>query len=139
LHPSGRCDIPPRHSTIKVTSVRTTRTLRPDLPLCQEPSNYSSLHLSKLLNNTSGCLSVFGRLKDFFPKHKYGKTAATVRKICVPVWTLSLIRQVMHTKFNRPDVSLHGPDAQVSYMEIVCINSTVWTSTFIIRTLKALI
>lgn len=29
----------------------------------------------------------------------------------------------MHTKFNRPDVSLHGPDDQASYMEIACTSS----------------
>jgi hypothetical protein len=31
----------------------------------------------------------------------------------------------VHTKFNRPDIILHGPNAQVSYMEIVCISLTV--------------
>jgi hypothetical protein len=35
--------------------------------------------------------------------------------MCVPVQTLSFIRQVMHTKFNCSDVSLHGPDTQASY------------------------
>jgi hypothetical protein len=59
--------------------------------------------------------------------------------ICVPVRTLSLIRQVVHTKFNLPDVSLHGSDPQASYMEIACISSTVWTLVFMVRTLKALI
>jgi len=33
---------------------------------------------------------------------------------------MSSIRQVVHTKFNRPDVSLHGLDDQASYMEIAC-------------------
>jgi hypothetical protein len=33
----------------KVTSVRTMRTFRPDLPLCQEASNCSSLHPSDVL------------------------------------------------------------------------------------------
>jgi hypothetical protein len=40
---------------------------------------------------------------------------------------------------SRLDVSLHGPDAQASYMEIACISSTVRTSAFMVRTLKALI
>jgi hypothetical protein len=59
--------------------------------------------------------------------------------MCVPIRTLSLIRQVVQKKFNRLDVRLHGPDAQALYMEIVCISSIVWTSYFMVRTLKALI
>jgi hypothetical protein len=56
-------------------------------------------------------------------RHSYGKTAATVR-------TMSSIRQVMYTKFNRPDVNLHGPDDQAS---------TIRTSPFRVRTLQSLI
>jgi hypothetical protein len=59
--------------------------------------------------------------------------------MCAPFRTLSFIRQVMHTKFNRPDVSLHGPDVQASYMEIACISSIVRMLAFMVRTLKALI
>jgi hypothetical protein len=132
LHPSGWRNIPSGLSTVQASFIRMTRTFRPDLPLCREPSNYFSLHPSGLLSNTSGCLSVFDRLKDFFPKHRYGKIVANIRTMYISVRMLSLIRQVMHTKFNRPNVNLHGPDAQVSYMEIACISSTV-------RTLKALI
>jgi hypothetical protein len=58
--------------------------------------------------------------------------AATVR-------TMFSTRQDVHTKFNRPDVSLHGPDDQASFMEIACTNSTVWTSPFRVRTLQSLI
>jgi hypothetical protein len=72
-------------------------------------------------------------------RHNYEKTAATVRTMCDPVWTISSIRQVIHTKFNRPDVSLHGPDDQASYMEIACTGSTVQTSPFRVRTLQSLI
>jgi hypothetical protein len=57
---------------------------------------------------------------DFFPKHIYEKTAATVQTMCVPVRTLSFIRQVVHSKFNRPDISLQGPDAPTLDMEIAC-------------------
>jgi len=71
----------------------TTRTFHPDLPLCQEPSNCSWLHPSERLNNTARRLSVFVKSKDFFPKHRYGKTAATGWTMCVPVRTLSFIRQ----------------------------------------------
>jgi hypothetical protein len=59
--------------------------------------------------------------------------------MCVSVQTLSFIRQVVHLMFNRPDVSLHGPDAQASYMEIACISLTVRMSAFIVQTLQALI
>jgi hypothetical protein len=55
---------------------------------------------------------VFDKENDFVTKHRYGKTAATIRTMCVLVGMLSLIRQVVHTKFNRSDVSLHGLDAQ---------------------------
>jgi hypothetical protein len=133
LHPSGRRDIPFGHSIVQASS------FRPDFPLCREPSNYSSLHPSGLLSNMSRCLSVFDKLKDFFPKHINRKTAALVGTTCVLVWTLSLIRQVVQKNFNRPDVRLHGSDAQALYMEIACISSTVRTSYFMVRTLKALI
>jgi hypothetical protein len=97
------------------------------------------LHPSGRLSNTSGCRSVFDQLWNFFPKHKYGKIATTVWTMCVSVQTLSFIRQVVHLMFNRPDVSLHGPDAQASYMEIACISLTVRMSAFIVQTLQALI
>jgi len=67
------------------------------------------------------------------------KTIATIWTMCVPVWTLSFIRQVVHSTFNRPDFSLHGPEAQASFMEITCISLTVWTPAFMVRTLQALI
>jgi len=72
-------------------------------------------------------------------RHSYRKTAATVRTMCDPVRTMFSIRQDVHTKFNRLDVSLHGPDDQASYMEIAFISSTVRTSTFRVRTLQSLI
>jgi len=34
LHPSGRHDIPSGRSTVQASSVLTTRTFRPNLPLC---------------------------------------------------------------------------------------------------------
>jgi hypothetical protein len=57
-------------------------------------------------------------IKVFYSKHSYGKTAVIVRTMCDPIRTISSIRQDVHTKFDRPDVSLHGPDDQASYMEI---------------------
>jgi hypothetical protein len=96
-------------------SVRTTWLYRPDAIQC----------LISIRVSTS--------------RHSYGKTAAIVWTMCDPVWTISSIRQVVRTKFNHPDVSLHGPDDQASYMEIACTNSTVWTLAFKARTLKALL
>jgi hypothetical protein len=72
-------------------------------------------------------------------RHSYMKTAATVQTMCDPVWTMFSIRQDVHTKFNRPDVSLHGPDDQASYMEITCTSSTVRMSPFRVRKLQSLI
>jgi hypothetical protein len=72
-------------------------------------------------------------------RHNYRKTAKTVRRMCDPVRTMSSIRQVVHTKFNLPEVSLHGLDDQASYMEIACTISTVRTSAFKVRTLKAVL
>jgi hypothetical protein len=139
LHPSRRCDITSGHSTVQASSICTMRTFCLDLPLCLEASNCSKLHPFRRLSNTPGRHSVFDQLWDFFPKHRYGKTTATVRTMCVLIRTLSFIRQVMHTKFNPLDASLHGPDAQASYIEIACISLTVRTSAFMVRTLQALI
>jgi len=66
-------------------------------------------------------------------RHSYGKTAATVRTMCDPIRTMSSIRQVVHTNFNSLNVSLHGPDDQASYMEIVYTSSTIRTSAFRVR------
>jgi len=115
------------------------RTFCLDLPLCQEASNCSSLHPFGRLSSTSGCCSVFDQLWDFFPKHRYGKTYATVRTICIPVLMHSFIRQVVHSKFNHPDDSIHGPNAHASYMEIACIRSTVRTTNVMARMHQALI
>jgi hypothetical protein len=109
----------------KPSSVRMKRTFRPDLPLCQEASNCSSLHPSGCLSRAFGQHLVFDQLWDFFPKHRYRKITATVRTMWSPVQTRSSIRQVAHSKFRRPDTSLHGPDVRATYMEIECIRSTV--------------
>jgi hypothetical protein len=98
----------------KASSVWTTRTFRPDLPLCREASNCSSLHPSGCFSSTFGRHSVFDQLWDFFPKHRYGKIVATVRTMWSPVQTRSFIRQVSHSKSRRPDASLHGLDARAS-------------------------
>jgi hypothetical protein len=125
LQPSERCDIQSGCQTVQ-------SIIRLDLPLCREVSNCSSLH-------PSGRHSVFDQLWDFFPKHRYGKTAATVRTMWIPVRTRSSIRQVAHSKIRRPDDDLHGPDARASYMEIVCNRFIVRKIDVMVRTRQALI
>jgi hypothetical protein len=114
-------------SAVRTTchTVRTTRTFRPNLPLCQEVSNSSSLHPSRRFSSMSERLSVFDLLQDFFPKHSYGKITATVRTTWIPVRKRSSKRQVSQFKSKRPDASQHGPEARASDMEIACIKSTV--------------
>jgi hypothetical protein len=92
LQPSERRDIPSGSSTVQALFVRTTRTFRPDLPLCRKASNCSSLHPFGRLSSTSGCHSLFDQLCNFFPKHIYGKTAATVQTMWIPVQTRLFIR-----------------------------------------------
>jgi hypothetical protein len=115
------------------------KTFRPDLPLCQEASNCSNLHLSGRFSTTSGRHSVFDQLWDVFPKHRYGKIAATIWTMWIPIWTRSSIRQVVHSKFRRLNDSIHGPDSRATYMEIACIKSTIRTTIPLIRTHEALI
>jgi hypothetical protein len=132
LQPSGWRVILFGHSNVQASSVRTMRTFHLDLPLCREASNCFSLHLSRRR-------PVFDHLWDFFSKHRYGKTTATVWMMCVPIQTSSFIRQVVHSKSRRPDVSLHGSDVKASYMEIACIRSTVQTTNVMIWTRQVLI
>jgi hypothetical protein len=115
------------------------RTFRPNLPLYREASNCSSLHPSERFSSTSRHHSVFDQLWDIFLKHRYGKTAATVRTMWILVRMRSSIRQVADSKFRRPDASLHGPNARATYMEIACIRSTVRTIIPMVWTREALI
>jgi len=75
--------------------------------------------------------------QDFFPKHRYGKIAATVRMTWIPVRMRSSIRQVSQFKSRRPDAIQHGPDARASNMEIACIRLAVWTTILPVRTREA--
>jgi len=123
----------------KASSFRMTTTFCPNLPLCREASNCSSLHPSRNFSHTSGRHLVFDQLWDFFPKQRYGKIATTIQTMWIPIRTNSSIRQVAHSKFRRPDDSIHGPDTRATYMEIACINSTVWTTITLVWTQEALI
>ena len=112
-----------RKSQCSSASVRTTWLYRPDAIQC-----LTSIRVSA-------------------SRHSYGKTAATVRTMCDPVRTMSSIRQerayqvqpsgrqpswsgrssfiygnCVH-QFNRPDVSLQGPDAPSLIMVISCSRS----------------
>jgi len=82
---------------------------------------------------------MFDQLRDFFPKHRYGKFATTVRTMWNPAWTRSSIRQVSHSKSRRPDVSPLGLDARASNLEIACIRSTVRTTIPQVRTREVFI
>jgi hypothetical protein len=53
LHQARQHDFSSGRLTVQASSVQTTRTFHPDLPLCQEPSNCSWLHPSKCLSNTA--------------------------------------------------------------------------------------
>jgi hypothetical protein len=125
--------------TYKYLSIYLCRYLHNNLPLCREVSNCSSLHLSGRFSSPSGRLSVFDKLQDFFPKHSYGKIAATVRTTWIPVWTSSSKRQVSYSKSRRPDAGQHGLDAHASDMEIVCFKSTVQTIIPLVWTGEAFI
>jgi len=125
---SGRHDISSGRSTVQASFVRTTRTFHLDLPLCREASNCSSLPPFERFNSRSGHHSVFDHLWDFFPKHRYEKTAATVWTMWIPVRTHSSIRQVVHSKSKCSDTSLHGPDTRATYSEISSVRTACQNS-----------
>jgi hypothetical protein len=52
---------------------------------------------------------MFDQALGFISKHRYGKIAATVWTMWIPVWTRSSIRQVSQFKSRRPDTGNHGP------------------------------
>jgi hypothetical protein len=112
----------------------------------------SSLHPSGRLSSPFGRLSVSTKLQTL-SKIKYGKIAATVRKTWILVWTRFSLRQVRNSnstvrtmwipvrthsfirqesqfKYNRSDVSHHGPDACSTDMEITFSTSTVRTPAY---------
>jgi hypothetical protein len=95
----------------------------------------------------SDAIQCLTRIRISTSRHSFGKTAATVLTMCDPVRTMSSIRQecayqvqpsgrqpswsgpssfiygnCVH-QFNRPDVSLQGPDAPSLIMVISCSQS----------------
>jgi hypothetical protein len=139
LRPFGRRDIPSRCPIVQSFIRPNDENFRPDLPLCWEASNCSTLHPSRRFSSMSKRHSVFDQLWDFYPKHRYGKITATVRTMWSPVQTCSSIRQVAHSKFKLSDTSVHVPDVWATNMEIACIRSTVRTTIPVVQTREALI
>jgi hypothetical protein len=108
---------------------------RPDLPLCREASNCSSLHTSGRFSNPSGRLSVFDQASSFLSKNQ-------IWEDCRNCPDALLLKASSQFKFNRPNSSLPwyghaciryencvhqidrpdahppGPDAWSLYMEI---------------------
>jgi hypothetical protein len=87
----GQRVIPSERSTVQDSSVWTTRTFHPDLPLCREASNCSKLHPSGRFSSTSGCRSMFDQPWDFNPKTQ--------------IWEDSCIRS--DDVYSRPDELIH--------------------------------
>jgi len=63
-------------------------------------------------------------------KFIYGKIAATVRTMWIPVQTRFSLRQESQFKYNRPDVCQHGPNVRAFDKEIAYSTSTVRMSTY---------
>jgi hypothetical protein len=76
--PSERRDIQSGRPTVQ-------SIFHPNLCLCREASNCSSLHPSRQFSSTSGRHSVFDQLWDFLPKH----SVSILASFCV--WTKSLM------------------------------------------------
>lgn len=127
LQPSGWRVISSRCTSDKSIILPDGVDFSPDLPLCRDASNYSSLHPARRFSSPSGQLSVFDQASGFLSKHRYGKITVTVRTVWYPVRTLSSVRQVSQFKSSCPNASQYGLDACASDMEIVCIRSVVQT------------
>jgi hypothetical protein len=112
---------------------------RPDLSLCREALNCSSLHPSGRFSSPSGRLSVFDQASYFLSKIKYGKIAATVRTTWIPVLRRYSLRQVRNSNSTVRTPVYHGPDARMTDMEIACSRSPVRTAILLVRTREAFI
>jgi hypothetical protein len=145
-HPSERRELSVRTS-LYVLKLRTVQgCIRPDVmanrPAAIQSSRRiqcSSASVRTTWQYSPDAIQCLTSIRVSASRHSYGKTTTTIRTMCEPVWMMSSIRQVVHTKFNRSDVSLHGPNDQASYMEIACTSSTVRTSAFRVWTRKALL
>jgi hypothetical protein len=136
IFPSGHPSMSRSFEQFKIVSVLVNR---PDALQSSRRFQCSNASIRMTWLYRPDAIQCLTSIRKFDSRHNYRKTAATVQKMCDHVWMMSSIRQVVHTKFNHPDVSLHGLDDQASYMEIVCTSSTVRTSPFKVRTLQSLI
>jgi hypothetical protein len=89
---------------------------RPDALQSSRRSQYFSASIRTTWLYRPDAIQCLTSIRVYASRHIYGKTASTVR-------TMFSIRQVVHPTFNRPNISLHGRDARVLYMEIPCIIS----------------
>jgi hypothetical protein len=129
---SGRTS--PKHHPFgwRELSVRTF----PGVEKFQTATACICLDVSIARMDESQCLT---KLQDFFPKHSYGKIAATVRTTWSPIRRRSSIRQVSYSKSRCPDASQYGPDTRASDMEIACIKINCQNDHPLVRTREALI
>jgi hypothetical protein len=140
----GRRDILFGRSTVQASSVRTTRTFHLDLPLCRKASNCSkvaSIRTSQqyvrmsfsvrpameFLSKTQIWEDSYNRLDDvcFRPNallHKASRAFNVQPSGRQSSWSgrSSFIYGNCVHQFDRPDVSLHSPDAPSLDMEIAC-------------------
>jgi hypothetical protein len=102
------------------TSIRTTRSS----PSGHPSVSRSSSEFEKIPVFHSNAIQGLTSIRVSASRHSYGKTVATVWTMCDPVRTMFSIRQDVH-QFNRPDISLKGPDAPSLIMVITCSQNAV--------------
>jgi hypothetical protein len=144
LQRSGRRDILSGRPTVK-------SIIRPDDEnFLSEPSSaLRSFELFQIASVQTASIRTFQQhirmplsvrsAMGFLSKTQIWEAAATVRTMWIPFWTRSSIRQVVHSKFRRPDNGLRSSDVRASYMESACIRSTVPKTDVMFWTLEALI
>jgi hypothetical protein len=124
---------------------------RPDALQSSRKSQWFSASVRTTWLYCPNAIQCLTKIRVSASRHSYGKMAATVQTMCDPVWTMSSIRQerayqvqpfgrqpswsgrssfiygnCVH-QFNRPDISLQGPDAPSLIMVISCsLSATVW-------------
>jgi hypothetical protein len=80
-HPSGRRGIPFGRSSVKASSVRTTRTFRPDALQSSRRSQCSSLFVRTTWLYRPDAIQCLTSIRVSASRHNYGKTATTIRKM----------------------------------------------------------
>jgi len=169
--PSGRPVIPSGRPAIQSTSRRnnvsycpdahqskasfvwTTRTFRPDLPLCREVSICYSLHTSGRFSSTSGQLSMFNKASAFLSKTQIWEDCcnrpndvdsspdALIHKACIVIQIQTSRRQSAWSEhlcirygncvlqINRLDDRSPSLDVRSLYMQITCSGSATVQTT----------